>query len=190
MLCRGLRLRCAAGKRIKRTVTPEDRAAALLAGHNPGGAIPVPVEVIARALNIEIVRKRHDGPESSFALRDGTKLMLGLNNNTSSRRQRVAVAHALGHLLLHDRPIIVCNAVRLTRDLPSVGSIQEEAQANAFAIELLMPREAVLAEFAGRSDGSEEPFPRDEAVAEMAKRFDVGSEFMCCRLVNLGLLAS
>ena len=169
---------------------PEKLAAKLLADHAPG-RFPVPVNEIAAALKVQILKKRHDGPESSFALRDAGRLYVGLNINTSSRRQRVATAHALGHLLMHDRPIIVCNAVRMTRtDIASVGSGEEEAQANAFAAELLIPPEVVMAVFAARDGQDDAPFPRDEVVAELAKQFDVGSEFMCYRLVGLGLLAS
>ena len=169
---------------------PAKLAAKLLADYAPG-KFPVPVEDIAHALKVEIVRKRHDGPESSFTLRDGAKLILGLNNNTSSRRQRVAIGHALGHLLMHGKTIIVCNAVRLARPgIASRGSDEEEAQANAFAADMLMPPKVVAAVFATRDGQAEALFPRDEVVAELAKKFDVSSEFMCYRLVSPGLLAS
>lgn len=170
---------------------PAKLAAKLLADHAPG-KFPVPVEDIAKALKVEVLTSRHDGPESSFALRDEAKLYVGININTSKRRQRVATAHALGHLLMHERPIIVCNAVRLARPgIPSRGSGEEEAEANAFATALLLPPEAVAAVFAARDDKQTEAlFPRDKVVDELAKQFDVGGEFMCYRLVSLGLLAS
>lgn len=170
---------------------PEKMAAKLLADHAPG-KFPVPVEDIAKALKVEVVAKRHDGPESSFALRNEESLIVGINSNTSSRRQRVATAHALGHMLMHSRIIIVCNAVRVPRQgVTSRGSDKEEAEANAFAAALLLPPEAVAAVFAARDDKQTEAlFPRDKVVDELAKQFDVGSEFMCYRLVSLGLLAS
>lgn len=173
------------------TADPAKMAAKLLADHTPG-RLPVPVEDIAKALKVEVLTNRHDGPESSFALRDEDKLYVGININTSKRRQRVATAHALGHLLMHERVIIVCNAVRLARPgIPSRGSDEEEVQANAFAMALLIPAEAVAAVFAARDDGRAGAlFPRDKVVDELAKQFDVGSEFVCYRLVSLGLLAS
>lgn len=101
-------------------MTPEGRAAALLLKHGVT-SVPVPVEDIAASEGFKIGRDRYDGPEYGFTLRDGSDLIIGVNTNTSPRRQRCAVAHCLGHGLMHQAVILVCRTVRTgVPDAPSV----------------------------------------------------------------------
>jgi Zn-dependent peptidase ImmA (M78 family) len=175
-------------------MTPEKYAQALREEYPPV-VIPVPVEDIAKQEGFQVVRHRHQGPESAFALiNEGTRI-IGVNTNTSSRRQRTAIAHAFGHMLLHGRPIICCYAVRTytQKDARGVGSEQEEAEANAFALELLIPAADVAQAFAAfmKDTGKDAAlFPRDEAIVALSRQFSVSNEFMSARLVTLGLLGS
>lgn len=175
------------------TLSPQQRAGELLRRHAVTRA-PVPVEDIARAEGASLGFKRHDGPEYGFVYRDPkARPVIGVNSATSAVRQREAVAHCLGHLLMHAGALIVCHGARLgTRGLPAAASDAQEAEANAFAMALLMPAALVIAavdDFAAGRPQGESPVPRDELAAAMARAFGTGGEAATCRLVTLGLLA-
>lgn len=153
---------------------------------------PIKVEEIARSHGVEIVRHRFEGPESGFALRDGSRLIIGLNTQTSRRRQRFTVAHELGHLLLHEGKIIVDQAVvrvDLRNDVSSMGTDIEEIEANTFAAALLMPEKIVFDHVVKlvRANGQ---ITRETLIAELARIFDVSAEAMGYRLINLGILTA
>lgn len=154
---------------------------------------PVHVEEIVYAQGIEILRHRFDGPESGFALRDGNHWFIGLNTQTSRRRQRFTVAHELGHLLLHEgKQLIVDQAVLrvdLRNHVSSMGTDIEEIEANTFAAALLMPERIVLDYVTNliRANGD---ITRDILISELARIFDVSSEAMGYRLINLGILTA
>jgi len=153
---------------------------------------PIRIEEIAHSQGIEIVRHRFEGPESGFALRDGSRRIIGLNTQTSRRRQRFTVAHELGHLLLHEGKIIVDQAVLrvdLRNDVSSMGTDVEEIEANAFAATLLMPENIVFDHVFKlvKADGQ---ITRETLIAELARIFDVSAEAMGYRLINLGILTA
>lgn len=117
--------------------------------------------------------------------------MLGINSNTSPRRQRTATAHALGHAVLHNRPIIVCRTIHCyEREMgKAVGSDREEAEANAFTAGLLLPPDEVMAAHRTLMKRPGGKGARDDLVAALARKFDVSDEFLCFRLVALGVLS-
>lgn len=174
-------------------VTPEAQAARLLRKHGVT-AVPVPVEDIARDEGIRIGRDRHDGPEYGFTCHvDGEGLTIGVNTNTSAQRQRCAVAHGIGHALMHMREavILVCRISRAgSPGARSTPSARQEAEATAFCAALVMPEEAVAEAAAGlaatllREAGGCTAFT--EAVA---RHFGVPAEMAACRLAALGLLS-
>lgn len=150
---------------------------------------PVPIEDIAMAEGAQIVRQHSSGPESGFALREGGKWIIGINTQTSRRRQRFSVAHELGHLLLHEGTLIVSSVrIDLRDGVSSLGTDKQEIEANRFAAELLMPRQLVRS--AASAKISEQISGRDELIAELAREFDVSNEAMGYRLINLGVISS
>jgi len=154
---------------------------------------PVDVEAIATMQGIEILRHRFDGPESGFALRDGTRRYIGLNTQTSRRRQRFTAAHELGHLILHDgKELIVDQAVLrvdLRNHLSSMGTDREEVEANTFAAALLMPERIVLRHAAELIQANGD-ISRDGLISDLARIFDASAEAMGYRLISLGLLTA
>jgi Zn-dependent peptidase ImmA (M78 family) len=153
---------------------------------------PIRVEEIAHSQGIEIVRHRFEGPESGFALRDGSRRIIGLNTQTSQRRQRFTVAHELGHLLLHEGKIIVDQAVLrvdLRNDVSSMGTDVQEIEANTFAAALLMP-ENIVFDHVLRLVKANGQITRETLIAELARIFDVSAEAMGYRLINLGILTA
>jgi Zn-dependent peptidase ImmA (M78 family) len=153
---------------------------------------PIRVEEIVRSKDVEILRHRFEGPESGFALREGNRRIIGLNTQTSRRRQRFTVAHELGHLLLHEGKIIVDQAVlrvHLRSHVSSMGTDLEEIEANTFAATLLMPEEIVFDYVVKLVEGDGE-ITRGTLIAELARLFDVSAEAMGYRLINLGILTA
>lgn len=173
---------------------PEREARKLLAKYAVTSA-PVPVDLIAEGEGAQIARHHFDGTESGFILRDGKRVIIGVNTRTSVRRQRFTIAHEIGHLLLHEGRLIVDHAVRVNwrDDISSQATDQQEIAANAFAAELLMPADLVfrhLADYADNVLAQNEAIARDELLGQLARIFNVSTEAMGYRLINLGILAT
>jgi Zn-dependent peptidase ImmA (M78 family) len=154
---------------------------------------PINVEDIAHAHAIEILRHRFEGPESGFALRDNNRRFIGVNTQTSRRRQRFTIAHELGHLLLHKGKQIIVDQAVLRVDLrnrvSSMGTDIEEIEANTFAAALLMP-ERIVSRYVTRSIQTNGDISREGLIVELAKTFDVSAEAMGYRLINIGILTA
>lgn len=154
---------------------------------------PIHVEAITEAHGFEIARHRFDGPESGFALRDGKRSIIGVNIQTSRRRQRFTIAHELGHMLMHEgRPLTVDQAVLrvdLRNDVSSMAADSQEIEANTFAATLLMPDEMVF-EYATILLRSKPDISRDDLITSLARTFDVSVEAMGYRLISLGILTA
>ncbi|NAS22159.1 ImmA/IrrE family metallo-endopeptidase [Herbidospora sp. NEAU-GS84] len=155
--------------------------------------LPIPVEEIAQAEGAEIARHRFEGPESGFALRNGSRWIIGVNTQTSRRRQRFTIAHELGHLLLHEgRELTVDQAVLridLRDEVSSMATKVEEIEANAFAANILMPEDMILSSAARLMD--ENPsIVHSDLIVNLAREFDVSTEAMGFRLINLGILTA
>lgn len=152
---------------------------------------PVPIESIARTEGVIITRKAFDGTESGFALRDGQTRIIGVNSATSPRRQRFTIAHEMGHLDLHEgKPLIVDHAMRIDwrNNVSSLGTNEQEIEANAYAAEILMPAQMIQSQVVSYvRDGN---ITRDRLIAKLARDFDVSAEAMGYRLINLGIFAS
>jgi Zn-dependent peptidase ImmA (M78 family) len=168
---------------------PDEVARQLLTEYSIEQA-PVPVEEVATKQGAEIVRQRSDGPESGFALRVDGRWIIGVNTQTSRLRQRFSIAHELGHLLLHEgKQLIVTSArIDLRNSVSSMGTDAEEIDANRFAAELLMPRDLVMKSVSAII--KEKQPTRDELVRRLAREFDVSTDAMGYRLINLGILTA
>lgn len=165
----------------------EGRASDFLAKHKVD-SLPVPVEDLAEAEGIQIVRSQAEATESGFLLRANGMAIIGLNSRNTRRRQRFTIAHELGHWLLHEgRPLIVDHTVRMNkRDaVASAGTDHEEIQANAFAAALLMPVSAI--QHSVEREISLQIPSRDQLTSRLADEFDVSHEAMSIRLINLGI---
>ena len=149
----------------------------------------VPVESIANALGIQVVRSAADWNQSGFLLRDSGQTIIGLNSRNAPVRQRFTIAHELGHFHLHEgkKLIVDQSAVINKRDqLASTGTDEQEIEANAFAASLLMPKNMVKE--AAEEELRTNPATREDFISSLAKKFDVSAEAMSIRLSNLGIL--
>ncbi|OYX39801.1 hypothetical protein B7Z00_00040 [Candidatus Saccharibacteria bacterium 32-50-10] len=137
---------------------------------------PVMLNEVVKQLKTEFIltvrgTKDHFPPEIfAITYTDESGTIIGYNENASVTRQRFSVAHEIGHLKMghtHGQSSI---------DLDS--SDNDEMEANAFAVELLMPQ-AVLAK--DIKNGIKNP-------EELARRYQVSPEAMWWRLSKTGLI--
>jgi Zn-dependent peptidase ImmA (M78 family) len=161
------------------------RAAALkILGDFPVRAAPVPVERIIKARNIVLQYAPLAEELSGMAyIKDGVAI-IGVNALHHPNRQRFSAAHELAHHVLHAPEISAAVHVDkgfrvLHRDeLAAQGTDPLEIDANAFASELLMPRQFLL-EAVGDSGLD---LDDDATIEGLAKKFKVSVSAMRNRL--------
>lgn len=137
-------------------------------------ALPVQVEKIAKSRGIAVRFSPLDQELSGMALiKDGVSV-IGVNALHHPNRQRFTMAHELGHHVMHreliDGTVHIDKGFMLWRDnVAAQGTDLVEMQANAFASELLMPKQ-----FISQIEGIENLDIDDEAgMKALAKRFRV-----------------
>ncbi|MDR7279808.1 ImmA/IrrE family metallo-endopeptidase [Catenuloplanes atrovinosus] len=151
---------------------------------------PIDIEQLCKAEGIAIAKHDFSGNESGFALSQGDTKIIGVNTATTPLRQRFTIAHEFGHLYLHHKPLIVDHSILVIskrNDVSSMGTDQEEVEANAFAAAILMPRNLVRRELEKHIDESG-PTDRESVIRAMARTFNVSPQAMGYRLVNLNLI--
>jgi Zn-dependent peptidase ImmA (M78 family) len=149
---------------------------------------PIPVEQIVKKLGATIELRPFQGQISGMLYRDDHRRVIGVNSREPEVRRRFTVAHEIAHLVLHKgRQMIIDTPARynLRRGVGSVASDREEVEANAFAAELLMPRDMVMAQW--QQNTAKRAVPPSQLVGELATKFDVSTQAMGYRLVNLGI---
>lgn len=153
--------------------------------------IPIPVEKIAEKLGAKVSYEPFDGKDevSGVLIKEGERVVIGINSSHAKTRQRFTVAHEIGHLVLkHRGDIFVDKTVRINRDSKSALAIDKsEIEANGFAAALLMPGALLIQEFQKRLKKNSDKFD-SMIIAQLAKAFNVSSQAMEHRLNNLGVL--
>jgi len=153
--------------------------------------IPIPVEKIAEKLGAGVSYEPFDGKDeiSGVLIKDGDRVVIGINSSHAKTRQRFTIAHEIGHLVLkHRGDIFVDKTVRINRDSKSALAIDKnEIDANGFAAALLMPRALLIQEFQKRLKKNSNKSD-SMIVAQLAKAFEVSNQAMEHRLNNLGVL--
>jgi len=118
-------------------------------------------------------------------IKDGIGI-IGVNALHHPNRQRFSAAHELGHHELHaqeiEKKVHVDKGFRvlLRDDVSSRGVDPLEIEANAFASELLMPRDLL----AGVLDASGLDLEDDAGIELLAKKFRVSASAMRFRLAG------
>ena len=109
--------------------------------------------------------------------RNGAGTLVWVNGKQSLERQRFTIAHELGHACCgHERP-----AVDTTAKIFGGSGDPHEVQANAFAAQLLAPRDGVRAMLEGE--------PTLEDVVRIAARFGISTIAALYRLKTLNLVS-
>ena len=122
------------------------QARALLAGHQIATP-PVPVERIAKAMNVAVRYAPLEEELSGMAFIKDDMKVIAVNALHHPNRQRFTIAHELAHHVLHVELLrngVHVDKVVLKRDaLAAAGSDDVEIEANVFASELLMPEQLI-----------------------------------------------
>jgi Zn-dependent peptidase ImmA (M78 family) len=151
---------------------------------------PIPINELARNLDIEIKYEPAEDSLSGFLLRDLNhhKAIIGVNKGHASNRQRFTIAHELGHFLLHQQEQLHVDRqfqIHLRDQTSSKGKVEEEKEANLFAAELLMPVKYIQEELAEIESLDLED---DSIIASLAKKYEVSTQAMAFRLAYLGYI--
>ena len=149
--------------------------------------IPVPVEAVAKHLDIKIDEADLGDDCSGILIREGDSAVIGVHADHHEHRKRFTIAHEIAHYTLHKREAYIDQFhIDLRTNNPGSATKQEEDEANRFAGALLMPADQVRKAFAAqRVDPS-----RDDEIPEMAKRFKVSVQAMTKRLMHLDLISA
>jgi hypothetical protein len=160
---------------------------------------PVDIEALAERLGYPVRWRSLDLAYRGGIEGDAEHRVLVLNREypfRSEGERRWAVAEELGHAVLGHSALAASESPGGERRVREPSRARDEADAKAFAAELLMPAAAVRSAFQReegtilRALGSEE---RDRAlrtvIADLAREFRVSQRAMQIRLTELGLLA-
>lgn len=142
-------------------------------------SVPVPVKTLPSMLGIKLHSAFLVPGISGMLEKSGDTFLLTVNATDTDTRQRFTLAHEIGHYMLHRH--LVGDGLDDDRAYRSteVGKYhntligpKEEREANKFAANLLMPREAINRERA--KDGM--------TVPQMARLFGVSEHAMSIRM--------
>ena len=168
----------------------ERKAGELIKRHNITKP-PVSVETIAKRMQAKLSFEPFEGQDdiSGILYRDGENTVIGINSAHPDTRQRFSIAHELGHLLLHKKNLFVDKVIN--RDSKSSLAIDKaEIEANAFAAELLMPRNFIMEEIQRKLAKRNFTLSKEKLIETLARKFKVSTQAMEYRLNNLGILIS
>lgn len=148
---------------------------------------PVPIERIIKAKGIVLEYAPLEEELSGMAYIQGDISIIGLNALHHPNRQRFSAAHELAHHILHNeeirKSVHVDKGLRILRrdTVSSEGTDPMEIEANAFAAELLMPRNFLMD--AINLEGMD--IEDDASVEKLARKFRVSASAMRYRLAAL-----
>ena len=133
------------------------------------------LEDIAMARNVLVLTSSLEGCEARLTKKGNSGIIRVKASDRELGRRRFAIAHELGHWELHDSSQwYACTAA----DLRDYKKSPEEAEANTFASELLMPR--FLAEpLLGKAE------PTFELAKSASMEFDVSLTAAAIRMLHL-----
>lgn len=147
---------------------------------------PVPVERIIKSRNVVLQYAPLEDDLSGMAfIKEGIGI-IGVNALHHPNRQRFTAAHELGHHELHSgeiqKTVHVDKGfhVLLRDDVSSQGVDPLEVEANAFASELLMPRDLL----SNALDASGLDIEDEAGIEALAKKFRVSASAMRFRLAG------
>ncbi len=146
---------------------------------------PVPIEEIARRYGLQIRFQALQSDLSGFLYREQQRGVIGVNSFHPKVRQRFTMAHELGHFFLHQNDALyVDKAVqaKFRNNLSQQGIDEDEMEANLFAAEILMPRDLIAQDL----ERTEAIDILDEDFDQLAHRYNVSTQALFLRLMNLG----
>jgi len=154
----------------------------------PSVTLPIQIEELAKHRGLKVVTyPLEDDVSGVLAIKNGEGT-IGVNQNESKSRRRFTIAHELGHFELHrDKSDLFVDKQFIYRSKTSghtPANQQMEQEANFFASAILMPSDKVRNEV----DKIKLDLASEEAIAELAKIFEVSTTAMSIRISSLGFL--
>lgn len=145
---------------------------------------PVDPVALAEQLGAIVIVQDMAADVYGMLLRRDGQVSIGVNGTLPEARQRFALAHAVGHLVLHRRrPLILDVENRFTlADASCLATEREEAEVNRFASALLMPEVGL------RAAVREAQAPGSDLVACLAKQYGVTNSVAAYRLMGSGFI--
>lgn len=124
----------------------------------------------------------------AFLYRDKKQAVIGVNTHHHPVRQNSPSATSSGNYLLHDQEKLHVDhefRVRLRSDVSSQGTDLAEQEANLFAASLLMPKEFLEADIAGKEYVD---LFDDQFLHDLSRKYGVSTQALVNRLKNLGYI--
>ena len=153
---------------------------------NPDMPYPIPLEELAAAVGIQQIGELvTDGFEGMLLTNpEKSQGVIMVKSNGNLQRRRFTIGHELGHYLLpwHRQTSFSCSSESIKEsilDPKAARGIEMEAEANAFASELLMP--SAIFKKLQRKVGD----PDIEQVVQFSAHFDASIEATARRFMNL-----
>jgi Zn-dependent peptidase ImmA (M78 family) len=145
----------------------------------------VPIEAVARSINVEVQPANFGDDVSGVLVVTEGHGIIGYNQDHPIVRQRFTIAHEIAHYVLHsdDEDLFIDKKMlAVFRDSRSArGADSREIEANAFAAALLMPATMVKKALAERSFD----LGGEDDLSELATLFHVSKQAMSYRLANI-----
>lgn len=151
---------------------------------------PVPVEELASLVRAKIRFEPFAGQLYGMVHRNSNgTAVIGVNSIDAPNRQRFTIAHEIGHLLLHKESLHVDekSLIGLRNEQSSKATDAKEIEANQFAAELLMPFGFLDKDLQRLSNDND--IEAEDAVAQLAQKYQVSVQAMTIRLTALRVLA-
>lgn len=154
---------------------------------------PVSVLDVARSLGAQVRPEFADDDISGALYYEEDGPVIGVNASHHPNRQRFTIAHECAHLTLHDKAVYIDRVYPsgrpangapafLRNGVSSEATDPIEIESNRFAACLLMPKSFLL------EDLRKKALPlTSEAVAELARQYEVSAQAMTYRLTNLSI---
>jgi len=147
---------------------------------------PLDIHGIAASYGIELEKETLDDAVVALMVTNKAGALITINERLSVNGERFAVAHALGHYLLHretSQVFIETSSPPKDSGKARKQEMQQEEEANEFAAELLMPERIVRERFSRRR-----PYPyNDKALRPLAAQLGISELVLAVRLTKLGL---
>lgn len=148
--------------------------------------VPVNIEELAKMRGIKVIAyPLGEDVSGLLSLQEG-EATIGYNQKEPLTRRRFTIAHELGHYELHrDKSDLFVDKQFIYRSQSSGDTpvtLVMEQEANAFASAILMPTDLLRREIQLTNLNLRD----DDAIAKLARHFDVSTTAMSIRISGLG----
>lgn len=169
-------------------MTSRAKRAATQALKSFGDKMPLDIHALVSQYGIEVQGRKMERSIPGMMVTTKSSALVTINENLPLNQQRFTLAHLLGHFVLHGKSaeVFVDRTTPIKGEGPEASKqLMQEAEANEFAGELLMPESIIRDRF-----GNSRPYPYNlESLRPLAAQFGINELVLAIRLTQLGLAA-